>query len=469
MSNLSYYKEVQGVMTRFEPLTAAALEKASVDLTIAEIQTALEQHGLDFKYIVHDPSRSLLSTYYADYGRGLYMELYLHRNILDKQFPLYQVADELKGAAVPELTAGAWKSYYTKRVPLAMQIYDFQRRYRDIPTDEVFLVWHDIYKRIDYSNRMWPAEVLEYVFSHAPVPKYPESDADGLITIYRGMGELSAPPEEAISWSTHPGNALWFAIHSGRGTHIAVAHIQPKQIVWYTDKFYNENEVIVRPGTISEYRYEDMIPATEAHMPAILAPAIMNYVSYGKQAKKLGYQEENIFHYHGLKHILRVLLLALIYYYNAGDALSEADRQILIYFSLLHDIGRVDDSKDDAHGERSVSLIHSKGLRIKDLRMCKKDYRIAELLIQYHCRDDAEGEAAIRAIPSLSQREKEHTVHLYHICKDVDGLDRVRFNGLDYRQLRTDYGRKLPLVAGALLNEPIVQVLDMDWGSGITL
>ena len=163
MSNLSYYKEVQGVMTRFEPLTAAALEKASVDLTIAEIQTALEQHGLDFKYIVHDPSRSLLSTYYADYGRGLYMELYLHRNILDKQFPLYQVADELKGAAVPELTAGAWKSYYTKRVPLAMQIYDFQRRYRDIPTDEVFLVWHDIYKRIDYSNRMWPAEVLEYV------------------------------------------------------------------------------------------------------------------------------------------------------------------------------------------------------------------------------------------------------------------------------------------------------------------
>ena len=149
--------------------------------------------------------------------------------------------------------------------------------------------------------------------------------------------------------------------------------------------------------------------------------------------------------------------------------MSEADRQILIYFSLLHDIGRVDDSKDDAHGERSVSLIHSKGLRIKDLRMCKKDYRIAELLIQYHCRDDAEGEAAIRAIPSLSQREKEHTVHLYHICKDVDGLDRVRFNGLDYRQLRTDYGRKLPLVAGALLNEPIVQVLDMDWGSGITL
>ena len=44
----------------------------------------------------------------------------------------------------------------------------------------------------------------------------------------------------------------------------------------------------------------------------------------------------------------------------------------------------------------------------------------------------------------------------------MDGLDRVRFNGLDYRQLRTDYGRRLPLVAGALLDEPVVQALDMD-------
>ena len=176
-----------------------------------------------------------------------------------------------------------------------------------------------------------------------------------------------------------------------------------------------------------------------------------------------------MFHYHGLKHILRVLLLALIYYYNAGDALGDADRRILIYFSLLHDIGRINDDKDDTHGERSVALIHAKGIRIKGLQMNKKDYRIAELLIQYHCRDDADGEAAIQAAPSLSQKEKAHAVHLYHICKDVDGLDRVRFNGLDYRQLRTAYGRRLPLVAGTLLNEPLVQVLDMDWGTGTAL
>lgn len=44
----------------------------------------------------------------------------------------------------------------------------------------------------------------------------------------------------------------------------------------------------------------------------------------------------------------------------------------------------------------------------------------------------------------------------------MDGLDRVRFNGLDYRMLRTEYARRLPLVAGCLLHEPIQELLHMD-------
>ena len=73
------------------------------------------------------------------------------------------------------------------------------------------------------------------------------------------------------------------------------------------------------------------------------------------------------------------------------------------------------------------------------------------------------GEKAILSAPGLSQKEKAHAIHLYQICKDMDGLDRVRFNGLDYRQLRTDYGRRLPLMAGALLKESLVEALDMQF------
>jgi hypothetical protein len=41
----------------------------------------------------------------------------------------------------------------------------------------------------------------------------------------------------------------------------------------------------------------------------------------------------------------------------------------------------------------------------------------------------------------------------------MDGLDRVRFNGLDFRYLRTPYARRLPLVAGGLLEEPLLECI----------
>ena len=41
----------------------------------------------------------------------------------------------------------------------------------------------------------------------------------------------------------------------------------------------------------------------------------------------------------------------------------------------------------------------------------------------------------------------------------MDGLDRVRFNGLDIFMLRTPYAKKLPLIAGCLLQENIVNAV----------
>ena len=139
MDNLTYYREVQGVMTRFEPLTDAALQATAEDgLTVSEIKSALERHGLDAKHVVHDPSRALFSTYYADFDHGLYGEIFLQRNLLEGTLPLYAVASRLNGGTVPQLVSRQWVSYYTKCVPLPMLIYDFQRRYLDIPTEEVF-------------------------------------------------------------------------------------------------------------------------------------------------------------------------------------------------------------------------------------------------------------------------------------------------------------------------------------------
>lgn len=464
MNKSDFYREVRGVMTRFDPLTEADLAEHTPDgLTLSELSNVLAEFGLELKFIVRDPSRKNFGTCYADYERGMYCNL-----LLSRQFLFGPGRHALKAMVESEeeirrtLEEKDWSTYYSKYVPMSMHIYDFQRRHIDIQPDEVFSVWFRLHKHIDVSSNMWPLNVLNYVFDHAPPAVLPEVDADGLITIYRGMGELSLPPEKAISWSTHPGNALWFAIHSGRGVKMATARIRPEQVVAYSPKFYNENEVIVRPGSVLEYRYEDMIPAALETVPSLLEPSLSAFIRYGRQTHKLGYTVEKPFGIHGLLHVLRVLLLSLIYYYNSGDTLSESDLQILIYFSLLHDIGRTNDDLDDDHGEKSAVYIRRKGIRLQGIRLSKKEYRIAELLIIHHCHSDEVGEAAILSEPGLSRREKEHAVHLYRICKDMDGLDRVRFNGLDYRMLRTGYGRKLPLVAGCLLEEDLLQALEFE-------
>ena len=394
---------------------------------------------------------------------GLYADIILQREFIrgPGQAQFQKLARQ--GGICRTLAEQDWRGFYLKDVPLSMLIYDFQRRYKTIPHETVFSVWHGIYKRIDYANGMWSLPVLREVFQYAPPPRLPALEPDGLITIYRGMGALSLPPEQAISWTTHPGNALWFAIHSGQGTKVAVARVRPEQIVAHYPSYAEENEVVIFPGTVTEYRYEDMIPAVVETVPRLMAPALQAYLDFGRQARALGYQQEKLFQLHGLLHVLRVLFLTLIYFYNSGDPLTESDRQILIYFSLLHDLGRLNENVDAAHGERSVELIHKRGIRLRGIRLSRKEYRIAELIIAHHCRDDGEGIAAITAEPGLSRKEKEHAIHLYHICKDMDALDRVRFNGLDYRMLRTQYARRLPLVAGCLLEEDLLTPLDMEF------
>lgn len=459
MSSLAYM-ESRGSMTRFCPLTPEDVGKLSGGaLTYEALAEKLADYSLDISNIVYDPSRQAENLFYADYSRGAYAHLsslkpkeVAKSNFQRLFYSFYEAGQVLKH--------GRWDKFYRFMVPVPMLIYDFQRRYRDIPPEQVFQVWHGIYKRIDYDNGMWDAEVLEYVFSLAPPCEKTEPEPDGAVTVYRGMGELSQPPEQAVSWSTHAGNALWFANHSGRGTYMVVGGIAQSDILAYYPGFDSENEVIVRPGSVRNIRFEDMFPANQETFTRLTANVLLPAFQFGRQVPKLGYREESLFSFHGIKHILRVLLLTMVYIYHSGDVLSEGEKRILVYFSLLHDIGRDNEHKDDSHGDNSVELIWRRNLRIAGLPLTKKEYRIAHLIIRHHCRDDVVGTQAIEAEPAFSRREKERAVHLYQICKDMDGLDRVRFNGLDYRLLRTEFAHRLPLFASCLLKEDLMVLTD---------
>ncbi len=463
---LDLVREVRGAMTHFNQLTPELIAAyAEDDLTYDQLTATMAKYGLDIKKVVLDETRAFQNVFYADYENGWYGELYL-RSKLDDYLRHLAARMKKQGEKNANLLNKEWENFYYLSVPLPMAIYDFQKRHRDIDTDEVFDVWLGIHTRLDYANGMWDRAVLEYVFSFAPKPELPPSDEDGLITIYRGTGALSQSADVALSWSTEPCFALWFANRSARGTHLLTAKVHPDDVVAYFPENRKEHEIIVRPGATLEYLENDMIPSTEEYVPALLIPATGDFFRFGKIALRLGYPGRIAFSYHCIDHILRVLLLSLVYFYNAKDQLSDEDKHILIYFSLLHDIGREGDDVNDTHGENSLCVIQQKNIRIKGLALSKKGYRIANLIIVNHCRSDEAGIAAIQSEQSFTRRDKERAVKLYSIAKDMDALDRVRFNGLDYRLLRTPYARRLPLVAGGLLKENLEDVIrQMDDGS----
>lgn len=463
MSEL-YYQEARGSMAHFEPLRPDHLQAVGSEFTYDQLSRELSAHALSIGHVIHSSDRAFLSTYYADWKRGLYREISLRPGNWGQIDEALLCLSEKLSRGNQNLLARDWASYYRWDVPVPMLIYDFQNRYMEIEKNQVFSVWHAIYKRIDYSNGGWNDQVLDHVFSHAPEGEMLPTGDNGLVTIYRGMGELSQPPETAISWSTHPGNALWFANHSGRGTRMVIAEVSLANIVAYFPGFCHENEVLVKPHTVQNIRSADMLPATQEVFVGLAAPMLLEFKRLGQLARHFGYSEtkESIFNVHGIHHILRVLFLSLVYFYHSGDDLTAEDKAVLIYFSILHDVARTGEELEDGHGDAAVEAIHSRSLRIKGVVLSKKDYRIAELMIRFHCREDEQGLEAIKAANWLSKREKARASKLFCICKDMDGLDRVRFNGLDYRMLRTPFATRLPLIAGCLLKEDFLAFLEME-------
>lgn len=457
-------RQVRGSMTHFEPLSEKNISKVAEEgLTMEEVRTVFAEAGLDANKIIVDPERVIYNVYYADFESGLYFEVVLSKDMLHSTHngPAAYVRAR---ADKKYLAERDWHSFYCIDVPTPLRIMDFQRRYKDIEPEAVFDVWAYIHTHIDYANDQWRTEVLSYVFEHAPKVENLPLNANGKVTVYRGCGALSQPLETALSWSTNRINALWFANHSGRGQALYEGEISPENVAAYFPDFRNENEVVVKANTVENIRKWDMIPVTQENMTALLVPVLRELTQFGACVADMGYERESIFEVHGWKHILRVLLLSLIYFYKSGEKLSERDKQILIYFSLLHDIGRTNEDKDDAHGKKSVQRIKADNLSIPGITLSSKEKDMAHLIIRYHSRADEDGFAAINAMRKLSSSEREHLKMLYCICKDVDGLDRVRFNGLDVAMLRTPYAVKLALVAGSLLHEDIEKFIDESKG-----
>ncbi len=145
-------------------------------------------------------------------------------------------------------------------------------------------------------------------------------------------------------------------------------------------------------------------------------------------------------HFHGHGHIERVMLLGAIIAMQQGFSVRETE--LLLIACSYHDIGRIDDRRDDQHGKRSADmLVEIPGLGISAEEMCciqaavathsTKDSMIESYAEEYH-------------LP-VKYRDLCHL--LCNGLKDADNLDRVRIHDLDIKHLRFDESKCMKPVA----------------------
>jgi HD superfamily phosphodiesterase len=112
---------------------------------------------------------------------------------------------------------------------------------------------------------------------------------------------------------------------------------------------------------------------------------------------------------HSLLHAAKVCLFSVLIGERLG--LDEVDLLSLMSAAIFHDIGRVNNTDDAGHGDRSVKKLKGYKIDIPET---------VEAIIRLHSRGDS----------------KARDNYLVKIFKDADALDRARTNDLDESYLR---------------------------------
>ena len=146
---------------------------------------------------------------------------------------------------------------------------------------------------------------------------------------------------------------------------------------------------------------------------------------------------------HGLGHIERVMLLGAIIAMQQG--FSARETELLLTACSYHDIGRINDRRDDQHGKRSADALP--GMKLPGIR--EEELRCIQAAVATHSTHDAQ----IDSFAKEYRVPDEKTELCHRLCKglkDADNLDRVRIGDLDIRHLRFDESKRMDTVAESI-------------------
>jgi|688.fasta_scaffold74905_2 hypothetical protein len=218
--------------------------------TKSEVEKAVEFLGIDPEYLYYDKNNVLYPivywkgpVFYGFFG-GLNMEA-LKMMQVDKYFAqkLKFVEDAIKTKAFQKLFT---------RVDKKILIPTFIEMYNDIPDDQKYDVFVDLYMRSEFGFEMLPREILSDLFKkrnfsgdwkkRMQALKKKLKSSPETVKIYRGVGSKST--KDGISWTLSKKVAEFFANRFGSRGEVQQKEINSSEIIDYlTDR--GEEEIFI--------------------------------------------------------------------------------------------------------------------------------------------------------------------------------------------------------------------------------
>lgn len=155
---------------------------------------------------------------------------------------------------------------------------------------------------------------------------------------------------------------------------------------------------------------------------------------------------------HGQGHIERVIMLGALI--AMGEKFSLRDTRLTLFACSYHDIGRINDRRDDDHGTVSAEGIVSRDLVSIIPDVSEDEIAILQAAIATHSMHDSSLEANERKF-GVKPEEHERCRRICWCLKDADNMDRVRLNDLDPKYLRHETSRGMVDTCWYLLNNYI--------------
>ena len=290
----------------------------------------------------------------------------------------------------------------------------------------------------DFGFDAIPQQTMQKVFASKTETDWRQTedalkDLPDPVPIYRGGNSLSAPPEKSWYWTTNIRTALFFACRLGDGpAYMAKGFARKADVLEYMPG--QESQVLIPPEKVQSVQIDTLVGID--FLKSELPKVVDKYHAYVRCMEDIVYNMTD-WSPHGPKHSKRVLLLCLLMSEMLG--LNGEDTHVLATTAIYHDCRRDNDEADLNHGATSARAYMEE--------VTNPDPLVTQLCT-YHCRPDENFMSVVHETPGVKE-QPDRAIRLFQLFKDADALDLTRFGPghLYYNTLRTEVGKKLPLIA----------------------